>query len=160
MTRLRLSTHTLATHLVKFQEEEITGVHDVNVLSFISNFEVIDYQFSVNVQFIHCMCSTFYILINFLKLYHNLLHSSITKKAMASGTPSAHVRVPLGDLVFLPPPPPHLCSHYTTWGKNYKGASAEGSRREAGSGVKNIQWRKNYAAAEHFSRAVMGGPKI
>ena len=27
-----------AFHLFKFQQEEITGVHDVNVLSFISNF--------------------------------------------------------------------------------------------------------------------------
>ena len=29
-------------------------------------------------------------------------------------TPSAQVRVPVGDLVF---PPPHFCSHYTTNGK-------------------------------------------
>ena len=27
-----------ASHLFKFQQEEITGVHDVNVLSFISNY--------------------------------------------------------------------------------------------------------------------------
>ena len=27
-----------AFHLFKFQQEKITGVHDVNVLSFISNF--------------------------------------------------------------------------------------------------------------------------
>ena len=27
-----------AFHLLKFQQEEITGVHDVNILSFISNF--------------------------------------------------------------------------------------------------------------------------
>ena len=27
-----------AFHLFKFQQEEITGVHDVNVLSFISNY--------------------------------------------------------------------------------------------------------------------------
>ena len=27
-----------AFHLFKFRQEEITGVHDVNVLSFISNF--------------------------------------------------------------------------------------------------------------------------
>ena len=27
-----------AFHLFKFQQEEITGVHDVNVLSFMSNF--------------------------------------------------------------------------------------------------------------------------
>ena len=28
----------VAFHLFKFQQEEINGVHDVNVLSFISNF--------------------------------------------------------------------------------------------------------------------------
>ena len=33
---------------------------------------------------------------------------------MASGTPSAQVRVPVGDLVFFPP---HFCSRYTTNGK-------------------------------------------
>ena len=33
-------------------------------------------------------------------------------------TPSAQVRVPVGDLVF----PPYLCSHYTTWGKIYPAA--------------------------------------
>ena len=27
-----------AVHLFKFQQEEVTGVHDVNVLTFISNF--------------------------------------------------------------------------------------------------------------------------
>ena len=31
-------TKYAAFHLFKFRQEEITGVHDVNVLSFISNF--------------------------------------------------------------------------------------------------------------------------
>ena len=34
---------------------------------------------------------------------------------MASGPPSAQVRIPVANLVLLSPP--HLCSHYTTWGK-------------------------------------------
>ena len=47
MIRTRLQNHPsvcgfytiyAAFHLFKFQQEEITGVHDVNVLSFISNF--------------------------------------------------------------------------------------------------------------------------
>ena len=47
MVRTRLQDHPsvcgfytiyAAIHLFKFQQEEITGVHDVNVLSFISNF--------------------------------------------------------------------------------------------------------------------------
>ena len=32
---------------------------------------------------------------------------------MASGTPSVHFRIPVGDFFFLTPPP-HLCLHYTT----------------------------------------------
>ena len=47
MVRTRLQDHPsvcgfytiyAAFHLFKFQQEEIAGVHDVNVLSFISNF--------------------------------------------------------------------------------------------------------------------------
>ena len=47
MVRTRLQDHAsvcrfykiyAAFHLFKFQQEEITGVHDVNELSFISNF--------------------------------------------------------------------------------------------------------------------------
>ena len=34
----RVYTIFAAIHLLKFQQEEITGVHDVNLLSFISNF--------------------------------------------------------------------------------------------------------------------------
>ena len=37
-----------AFHLFKFQQEEITGVHDVNVLSFISNYVIFQSLF-VNV---------------------------------------------------------------------------------------------------------------
>ena len=42
-----------AFHLFKFQQEQITGVHDVNVLSFISNYLFSSY---VNVQFMSCFC--------------------------------------------------------------------------------------------------------
>ena len=47
MVRTRLQDHPsvcgfytiiAAFHLFKFQQEEITGVHDINVISFISNF--------------------------------------------------------------------------------------------------------------------------
>ena len=45
-----------AFHLFKFRQEKIAGVHDVNVLSLISN----DMQFfnfsNVNVQVKHCLC--------------------------------------------------------------------------------------------------------
>ena len=51
-------------------------------------------------------------------------------------TPSAQVRVPVGDLVF---PPPHFCSHYTTTGGKFSG------------GGKTIRRRKNYPAAEKLS---------
>ena len=58
-----------AFHLFKFRQEKITGVHDANVLSFISN-----YMFSlyVNVQFMSCFCPILYILIKFFKLLHKL----------------------------------------------------------------------------------------
>ena len=42
-----------AFHLFKFRQEEITGVHDFNVLSFISNYM---WSLYVNVQFISCFC--------------------------------------------------------------------------------------------------------
>ena len=45
-----------AFHLFKFRQEEITGVHDVIVLSFISN-HMYFFNFSiVNVQVIQCDC--------------------------------------------------------------------------------------------------------
>ena len=59
-----------AFHLFKFQQKEITGAHNVNVLSFISNYM---YFLYVNVQFISCFCPFLYFLINFFKLSHNLL---------------------------------------------------------------------------------------
>ena len=43
-------------------------------------------------------------------------------------TPSAQCRIPLTGPHL--PPPPHFCSHYTTWGKNYKGGTADGRRRK------------------------------
>ena len=56
---------------------------------------------------------------------------------MASSTPSAQVRIPVGDLV-SPPPPPDLCSHYTTWGKTIRDRKRKGavSVGEAGGGKK------------------------
>ena len=44
-------------------------------------------------------------------------------------TPSAQVRVPVGDLVF---PPSHFCSHYTTEGKNTRPR-----RKNLSGGLKN-----------------------
>ena len=69
-----------AFHLFKFRQEEITGVHDVNVLSFISNFMLSLY---VNVQFISCFCPFSYILNNLFKLLHNIFtkHSVISISA-------------------------------------------------------------------------------
>ena len=61
-----------AFHLFKLGQEEKTGVHDVNVLSFISNFMQSLY---VNVQFVSCFCPFLYILINFFKVYTIFLHS-------------------------------------------------------------------------------------
>ena len=62
-------TKYAAFHLFKFPPEEITGVHDVIVLSFISNYMK---PFYVNLQFITCFCPFSYILINFFPLSHNL----------------------------------------------------------------------------------------
>ena len=45
-----------AFHLFKFRQEEITGVHDVNVLSFISNYMYFSYFSIVNLQVIQCDC--------------------------------------------------------------------------------------------------------
>ena len=59
-----------------------------------------------------------------------------------STTPSAQVRLPVGDLVF-PPPLPHFCSHYTTRGKIIR------ERQRTADGGKIIpRRRKNYSAAE------------
>ena len=45
-----------AFHLFKFREEETTGIHDVNVLSFISNYMYFFNFSNVNVQVIQCLC--------------------------------------------------------------------------------------------------------
>ena len=45
-----------AFHLFKLRQEEITGVHDVKVLSFISNYMYFSNIFIVNVQVIQCDC--------------------------------------------------------------------------------------------------------
>ena len=45
-----------AFHIFKFRQEGITGVHDVNVLSFISNYINFSIFSIVNVQVIHCDC--------------------------------------------------------------------------------------------------------
>ena len=50
------STIYAALHLFKIRQEEITGVHDVNVLSFISKYMYFSNFFIVNVQVIHCDC--------------------------------------------------------------------------------------------------------
>ena len=66
---------------------------------------------------------------------------------MASGTPTAQVRITLTGPLFFFEPPLLLTSYYL--GKNYKGASANG------------RWRqKNYAAAEYKSCAGAGEPKV
>ena len=67
---------------------------------------------------------------------------------MGSGTPSAQVRIPVGDLVF---PPPYLCSHYTTWGKinlRRKKISGGGIIIRAGAGGPKIQKKKPKTVAQ------------
>ena len=63
-------------------------------------------------------------------------------------TPSAQVRVPVGDLVFPPP----TSAHTILLGGNYKGASAEGSR-----GNRERKCTAGRQTAEKLSR---GGVKI
>ena len=63
---------------------------------------------------------------------------------MASGTPSAQVRIPVRDLVFPPP----TYAHTILLGE-----------KTSGGGVKKFQRRNNYAAPEQISRAGAGGPK-
>ena len=45
-----------AFYLFKFRQEEITGVHDVNVLSFISNYKYFFNFSNVNMQVIQWLC--------------------------------------------------------------------------------------------------------
>ena len=58
-----------AFHIFKFRQEEITGINDLNVLSFISNYM---YALYVNVQFISCFCPFLHIVLTFFKLLHNV----------------------------------------------------------------------------------------
>ena len=44
-----------AFHLFKFGQDEITGVHDVNVLSFISKYVLFFKSSLVNMQVIPCV---------------------------------------------------------------------------------------------------------
>ena len=82
---------------------------------------------------------------------------------MASGTPSAQVRIPLtGPLL----PPPQFCSHYTTWGKNIrerqrKGPEAVGSanvrqggrrRKKLYGGETIIRRRNNYPGGRGWTK--------
>ena len=64
-----------AFHLLKFRQEGITAVHDVNVLCFMSNCMYFFQPLYVNVQFILCFYPISYILINFFKILHNLFFS-------------------------------------------------------------------------------------
>ena len=59
-------------HLFNFQQEETTGVQDVNVLSFISNYLWFFQPLYVNMQLILCFYQFLYFLINFFKLLHIL----------------------------------------------------------------------------------------
>ena len=63
------SSYTIyaASHLFKFRQEENTGVHDVNVLSFISKYMQFFISANVNVQVIQCLCYCLYTPITFLK---------------------------------------------------------------------------------------------
>ena len=74
-------------------------------------------------------------------------------------TPSAQVRVPVGDLVF---PPPHLCSHYTTRGKIIRERQRKGAVgvRVAGDGKIIPRHRKNYPVAEELSQAAARAQKF
>ena len=62
-----LYTISAAFHLSKIRQEEITGVHDVKIPSFISNYMYYFDFFYVNKQVIQCLCYYLYNLINFLK---------------------------------------------------------------------------------------------
>ena len=57
-----------AFHLFKFRHEEIFGVHDFNVLSYISKYMQFFIFSNVNVQVLQCICYYLYTLIKFLNL--------------------------------------------------------------------------------------------
>ena len=78
---------------------------------------------------------------------------------MSSGTLSAQVRIPVGNLV----PPPRNYAHTILLG----GKIIRERQRKVAAGVREIgggrsirRWRKNYPAAEYLSLAGAGGPKI
>ena len=68
-----------AFHIFKFRQEEITGVHDVNVLSFISSYM---WFFNFCIQ----MCSLYYVFVHFYTFsvtfsnYHTTFLHSIRSK--------------------------------------------------------------------------------
>ena len=82
-------TFYAAFHLFKFQQEEITGFHDVNVLSFMSKYMLSLY---VNVQYIFRFCPILHILINFFQLSQNLFtkHQVIKLSARVIKYPQAY----------------------------------------------------------------------
>ena len=91
-------------------------------------------------QVVHCICSIFYILINFSKRYHNLFTYLCHKKSYAV---RHSVRAGSGPRrrPHLPPPPPLMTyAHTILLGEKL-----------SGSGVKNIRRWKNYPAAEYSS---------
>ena len=147
-------------------------------------------------QFIQCHCSTFFNLINFLNLYHNIFYIAQSQKLSRPALRPRRIIAPVEPRIRPParfifhsvradsnptdwssssPPPPHFCSHYNTWGKNYKRASVEGSRggrerkytagRQAGEklsrgGVKIIRRRSNYPGRAQVPKNSKKNPKI
>ena len=59
-----------AFHLFKFPLEEITGIHDVSVLSVISNYIKVFNFSNVGVQVTQCLCYYLFTLTNCLKHYN------------------------------------------------------------------------------------------
>ena len=93
------------------------------------NYTLSYYINTLSLQFIQCICSTLYMLNVFLKLYHNLFTKLNHKKIYG-------VRQSPQETSSSPP---HLCSHYTTWGENYPSAALKTS-----GGVKIMRQRNNY----------------
>ena len=73
-------TISAASLLVKFGQEEITGVHDLIVLSFFSNYMKCSTKRNVNVQCIHFTFSFFYFLIKIFQLQINLFYITSSPK--------------------------------------------------------------------------------
>ena len=66
---------------------------------------------------------------------------------MASATPSAHVRVPVGHLVFPTPHPPPTYAHSILLGENYPEAE-----KVSRGGVKTIRRQNNYPGRTQVGR--------